>query len=135
MSPPERICATCGRAFSWRRAWADRWDEIRYCSRGCRTHRPGPLDRALEAEILAHLSQQPRAATVTPEQIARAVRPRDWSAHTERVRRAARRLVAAGAVELLQQGQVVDPSSARGAILIRRTSRALPPADMNRPSR
>lgn len=124
MSPPPRICATCGRAFSWRRAWADRWEEVRYCSKSCRKHRPGALDRALEAEILARLSQAPRTTTVTPEQIARAVRPGDWAAYTERARRAARRLVAAGAVELLQQGRVVDPSRARGAIQIRRARRS-----------
>lgn len=37
----------------------------------------------------------------------------------EPVRRAARRLVAAGAVEICQGGRVVDPSHARGPIRIR----------------
>ena len=124
MSPPDRVCATCGRAFSWRRAWAARWEAVRYCSKGCRRHRPGPLDRALEAEILALLSQRARRAVVTPEEVARAVRPGDWAAHTERTRRAARRLVASGAVELLQKGRVVDPSTARGPVQIRRTQEA-----------
>ena len=120
MSPSPRTCATCGRAIEWRRAWKERWEEIRYCSKRCRRHRPGPLDRALEEEILSQLRQAGRRATTTPEQVARAVRPSDWANHTERTRQAARRLVAAGVVELLQKGRIVDPSTARGAIQIRR---------------
>ncbi|MEO1491512.1 MAG: DUF2256 domain-containing protein [Pseudomonadota bacterium] len=33
---PEKICATCGRPFTWRRKWARCWDEVRYCSARCR---------------------------------------------------------------------------------------------------
>ncbi|WP_232679022.1 DUF2256 domain-containing protein [Nocardioides sp. R-C-SC26] len=36
---PEKICATCGRPFSWRRKWARDWDEVRYCSQACRAGR------------------------------------------------------------------------------------------------
>jgi hypothetical protein len=36
------------------------------------------------------------------------------------VRRAARRLVAAGELELVQHGRVVDPSTATGPVTIRR---------------
>ncbi|MFO8152389.1 DUF2256 domain-containing protein [Thioalkalivibrio sp.] len=37
---PTRICAHCGRPFSWRRKWRAHWDEVRYCSERCRrTHR------------------------------------------------------------------------------------------------
>ena len=36
---PEKVCAACGRAFSWRRKWAATWDEVRYCSDACRTGR------------------------------------------------------------------------------------------------
>lgn len=38
----------------------------------------------------------------------------------EPARRAARRLVAEGRVEITQRGEVVDPDSARGPIRIRR---------------
>jgi hypothetical protein len=38
----------------------------------------------------------------------------------EPARRAARRLVAAGEVEIVQGGRVVDPSTAKGPIRIRR---------------
>jgi len=43
----------------------------------------------------------------------------DWRALMESARRAARRLVVAGRVEITQGGVVVDPSTARGPIRIR----------------
>lgn len=33
---PEKICATCGRPMTWRKAWAKNWDDVKYCSDGCR---------------------------------------------------------------------------------------------------
>jgi hypothetical protein len=33
---PSKPCARCGRAMSWRKAWAKNWAELRYCSQGCR---------------------------------------------------------------------------------------------------
>ncbi len=33
---PEKICATCGRPFSWRKKWAKVWAEVKYCSDKCR---------------------------------------------------------------------------------------------------
>ncbi|MBM6401148.1 DUF2256 domain-containing protein [Phycicoccus sonneratiae] len=38
---PTKVCATCGRPFTWRRKWARDWDEVRYCSEACRRGRPG----------------------------------------------------------------------------------------------
>ena len=43
----------------------------------------------------------------------------DWRPLMERARMAARRLVAAGGVEITQRGRVVDPSSAKGPIRVR----------------
>ena len=34
---PEKICAACGRPFTWRKKWASTWDDVRYCSDACRT--------------------------------------------------------------------------------------------------
>ena len=34
---PVKICAACGRPYTWRRKWALNWDEVRYCSDACRT--------------------------------------------------------------------------------------------------
>lgn len=36
---PEKICATCGRSFAWRKKWAKVWEEVRYCSDRCRGER------------------------------------------------------------------------------------------------
>ena len=33
---PSKLCATCGKPFTWRKKWEKVWDEIRYCSRRCR---------------------------------------------------------------------------------------------------
>ena len=37
---PSKICAACGRPFTWRKKWERVWDEVRYCSDRCR--RQGP---------------------------------------------------------------------------------------------
>lgn len=37
---PTKTCATCGRPFTWRKKWADDWDQVRYCSERCRRNRP-----------------------------------------------------------------------------------------------
>ena len=36
---PTKICATCGRPFTWRKKWERNWDEVRYCSDRCRAAR------------------------------------------------------------------------------------------------
>lgn len=36
---PHKTCAVCGRPFVWRKKWAKVWDEVRYCSEGCRKRR------------------------------------------------------------------------------------------------
>ncbi|HHQ4750452.1 MULTISPECIES: DUF2256 domain-containing protein [Aeromonas] len=33
---PEKICPVCLRPFSWRRKWANCWEDVRYCSERCR---------------------------------------------------------------------------------------------------
>jgi hypothetical protein len=39
---PSKICATCGRPFTWRRKWARDWDNVRHCSDRCRGARGKP---------------------------------------------------------------------------------------------
>ncbi|MEL6374089.1 MAG: DUF2256 domain-containing protein [Pseudomonadota bacterium] len=36
---PQKTCAVCGRPFTWRKAWAKVWDEVKYCSQRCRRQR------------------------------------------------------------------------------------------------
>ncbi|MEM6463767.1 MAG: DUF2256 domain-containing protein [Pseudomonadota bacterium] len=37
---PSKICAACGRPFFWRRKWAACWEDVKYCSRRCRSAKP-----------------------------------------------------------------------------------------------
>lgn len=113
-----KVCASCGRTMEWRKAWARTWDSVRYCSDACRSRGVKDSDRALEDAIVRMLEARPRSASICPSEVARAFAD-DWRPLMEPVRRAARRLVAAGAVEICQGGRVVDPSHARGPIRIR----------------
>ncbi|QBF31283.1 DUF2256 domain-containing protein [Thalassococcus sp. S3] len=36
---PSKICQTCGRPFTWRKKWAQVWEEVLYCSERCRRMR------------------------------------------------------------------------------------------------
>ena len=36
---PDKVCATCGRPFSWRKKWERVWDAVKYCSDRCRDGR------------------------------------------------------------------------------------------------
>ena len=124
--PPDKVCAACGRSFSYRAKWARDWDAVRYCSARCRGARPA-ADDPLERAILDALAGRAREATVCPAEIAQA-RWEDWRPHLEEVRSAARRLVAVGQIELTQAGAVVDPDHARGPLRMRRGPRfPLPP--------
>ena len=117
----ERPCQTCGRTMTWRGKWARDWDAVRYCSDACRRAKPGPTDAALERSVLDLLDARARGATICPSEAARAVGGEDWRPLMEPARAAARRLVARGLVEITQAGHVVDGSTAKGPIRIRRT--------------
>ena len=141
-TPEAKTCASCGRRIAWRKKWERDWDQVRYCSTACRRRGVGVVDRALERSILDLLEHRAAAATICPSEAARAVAAdgaasgtdstgadstgadstgaEPWRDLMEPARRAARRLVDAGEVEILQQGRVVDPSTAKGPIRIRR---------------
>jgi hypothetical protein len=117
---PDKTCLSCGRTITWRKKWERSWDEVRYCSDACRRAKVSPTDTALEAAILELLSNRAAGATICPSEAARTVSPEGWRPLMEPARRAARRLVAAGEIEITQGGRVVDPSTAKGAIRLRR---------------
>lgn len=130
-TPEPKTCAACGRTIEWRKKWERDWDQVRYCSTACRRHGVTDTDRALEASILDLLAARSRTSTICPSEAARAVGGartdgddgadgEAWRELMEPARRAARRLVAAGEVEVTQGGRVVDPSTAKGPIRIRR---------------
>ena len=118
--PPDKICRSCGRAITWRKKWERSWDDVRYCSDACRRAKVSPTDTALEGAILTLLAQRSTGATICPSEAARLVAPENWQPLMEPARRAARRLVASGEIEITQRGQVVDPSTAKGPIRLRR---------------
>jgi hypothetical protein len=109
--------------MTWRAKWAANWDEVRYCSDACRRRKVRPIDEALETAIRALLAARAGGATICPSEAARAVEPEGWQVLMEPARAAARRLVAAGEVEITQGGRVVDPSTCKGPIRIRRVGR------------
>jgi hypothetical protein len=128
----EKACAVCGRRITWRKAWARDWEQVRYCSAGCRRRGLSASDGALETAIRDLLGARPATSTICPSEAARRVAggcggaagrdPEAWRALMEPARMAARRLVARGEVQVVQGGRVVDPSTAKGPIRIRPTS-------------
>ena len=124
---PTKPCTVCGRVIEWRKKWEREWEQVRYCSTQCRRSGRTPQDAALETAILALLAQRKGGATICPSEAAQRVATLDasvadtdsWRVLREPARQAARRLVVRGAVEIVQGGKVVDPSTARGPIRIR----------------
>ncbi|MDB4607654.1 DUF2256 and DUF3253 domain-containing protein [bacterium] len=118
---PNKICQTCGRTFQWRKKWENCWHEIRYCSIQCRRFKPNDLDRKLEKAILEILGHKSGNASICPSEATRAVfKKEDWQKHMERTRQAARRLFYRGEIEIVQKGGVVDPSTFKGPIRLRK---------------
>ncbi|MFP7760336.1 DUF3253 domain-containing protein [Marisediminicola sp. LYQ134] len=115
-----KTCRSCGRTIEWRKKWEKNWADVAYCSSSCRSRKVSPTDRDLEKSILSLLSTRAASATICPSEAARAVGGDDWRDLMEPARRAARRLVDSGDVEITQRGSVVDPSTAKGPIRIRR---------------
>ncbi|MEI5584181.1 MULTISPECIES: DUF2256 and DUF3253 domain-containing protein [unclassified Agromyces] len=123
-SAEEKTCASCGRRIEWRARWSRDWESVRYCSDACRRRGVRSVDHRLEEAIRALLADRAASATICPSEAARRVGGDDgWRELMEPARRAARRLVASGEVEITQRGQVVDPSTAKGPIRIRRAAR------------
>ena len=120
-----KTCRSCGRTIEWRKKWERNWDSVAYCSDACRRRKITAVDAELEDTILKLLASRAASATICPSDAARAVSALGdgddgWRELMEPARRAARRLVASGEVEITQAGRVVDPSTAKGPIRIRR---------------
>ena len=121
--PEPKTCAVCGRTIEWRKKWERNWAGVRYCSDACRRRKLTAVDRALESAIIDLLTARPGGATICPSEAAKAVGgtgDEGWRPLMEPTRRAARRLAAVGTVEVTQGGRVVDPSTAKGPIRLRR---------------
>lgn len=78
-------------------------------------------EERLEHAVLDLLAQRAHGATICPSEVARQLGGDQWRNLMEPTREAARRLVAAGRVHILQGGEVVDSSTSSGPIRIRLT--------------
>jgi hypothetical protein len=116
----DKTCASCGRRIEWRAKWAKNWDAVKYCSDACRSHRVDATDLKLEETIATLLAARAQDATICPSDAARAIGGEEWRDLMEPSRRAARRMVARGELQITQGGSVVDPSTAKGPIRLRR---------------
>lgn len=116
----DKTCASCGRHNEWRAKWADDWESVKYCSAACRSHGVDGTDRKLEETIVTLLTKRAQDATICPSDAARAIGGEEWRDLMEPARRAARRMVARGELQITQGGSVVDPSTAKGPIRLRR---------------
>lgn len=117
-------CRVCGRALPATGGPA--------CSQACAAAGLADVDARLEGTILALLGARARDATICPSEACRVVFGDVDSAHMQRTRRAARRLVAAGQIVITQKGVVVDPSRARGPIRLRRVEQIVEPERVRR---
>ena len=117
---PDKVCVVCGRRIEWRKKWERDWDQVRHCGAACRRRGLREVDTRLEAAIEGLLDARARTATICPSEAARQVDPEGWRELMEPARMAARRLVDRGAVQIVQGGRVVDPSTAKGPIRLRR---------------
>jgi hypothetical protein len=77
-------------------------------------------DLKLEEAIRSLLASRAITSTICPSDAARAVSPNAWRELMEPARRAARRMVDAGEVDITQGGSVIDPTTIKGPIRIRR---------------
>jgi hypothetical protein len=122
-TPEEKICAVCGRPFSWRRKWARVWDEVRYCSEHCRRARRNTARGAVTEAIEALLDRCRPGASICPSEAARIVWPDDWRAHMEEVREVARLMMHDGRLEITQKGRSVSSANFSGPVRLRRPTR------------
>lgn len=77
-------------------------------------------DPRLVASIRSLLAARAEGATICPSEAARDVGGDDWRDLMQPARDAARALVEEGEVEVTQRGEVVDVTTARGPVRIRR---------------
>jgi hypothetical protein len=125
--PPDKTCRSCGRRITWRKKWERTWDDLRFCSDACRRRGVSKQDEQVEARIRSLLADARQSMTdvevagqLAPTQAGSPEAGQPTGVPIEVVRRAARRLVAAGVLEMVQRGRVVDPSTAAGPVLLRR---------------
>lgn len=115
----EETCRVCGRSLARREKREPDWRDAHYCSERCSRRRLTETDHRLEAAIEHLLAHRGRSATICPSEAARFVDPLAWRSLLEATRMAAWRMAADARLEILQDGRLVDPSTAAGTIRLR----------------
>lgn len=110
-----KVCAVCGREMEMRKSWKKNWEDVKYCSERCRRSKNKP---SYENEILNLLRSRGRNKTICPSEVLGDGEKSNKEV-MELVRQSARRLVQKDLIEIVQGGQVVDPSTAKGPIRLR----------------
>lgn len=115
MTKQSKICLNCGRDFEWRAKWKDCWDEVKYCSKACRSGKDKTL---LKEAIMSLLRQRGPAKSICPSEVL-ADGDKKNKAKMEEVRQAARLLCHEGKIHITQKNKPVDPSSFKGPIRLK----------------
>lgn len=110
-----KICVRCGREIEMRKKWLKNWEQIKYCSERCRRQKNSVN---YEEALLELLRSRGSGKTICPSEILSEEQKQDKQV-MEQVRQAARRLVAAKRIVIMQKGHVVDPSTAKGPIRLK----------------
>lgn len=85
-----------------------------------------PTGTELEQTILRLLGERAESSTICPSDAARAIGGDQWRDLMHPTRQAAARLMAQGLVDVTQGGEVVDVTTARGPVRIRRRASTRP---------
>lgn len=105
--------------MTYRKSWKKNLDAIKYCSDRCRKNKK---EDPFEFEILKLLDSRGLNKTICPSEIL-PVKDKSNKDMMELVRKSARKLVAKGEIFILQKGQIVDPSTAKGPIRLKRINK------------
>lgn len=108
--PPEKVCKTCGRSFSYRKKWQNCWDTVLYCSDRCRGQKS---NENFETAILDLLKKRDAHKTICPSEVLPNEQKQDKE-QMERVRQSARKLAHQSLIEITQNSKVVSPDVFRG---------------------
>jgi len=101
--------------MEFRKKWAKNWEQVKFCGERCRKNK---TTDQYESQIMELLQQRGADKTICPSEVLSEVEKQDQVA-MEKVRAAARRLVAQGEISIMQKGVRVDPSTARGPIRLK----------------
>ncbi len=113
-----KICHSCGRKFDNRKKWKNNWEEVKYCSIGCKKLK---TPKKYRQDILDLLEKRESGKSICPSEILPQELKKN-SQEMEQVRAAARLLAHEGEIIITQKGKEVDPSDFKGPIrLVKKT--------------